>query len=258
MSKNVTVIPFDKIRGGIFMLYIAIPNCKIKTNIAVFYPSRIYYAVHYCLLRNRTMLNESWISIGFILTKCSYAVSRRKSKAYYDVIQVLQHLAEENFIELNVDFDSVTYSTAICVKLLDPFFPKENYTLIPMDDFETILSSSSSMDKNTLLHVYCYFYSYLYTKCKTRRNHPTAFFGSMSSVSEEIGLCSKTINTAFQELCGLKLILKHSVNKIRCKNDAFMKVPNIYVLNNEDAEREINHVLRVMKTKKYQNSHLNT
>lgn len=242
-----------------------IPNMFIQTNLKKqFGLHRIFYIVWIMIDRNRNYEDVSYISIGNILTMCKYKVlPKRKPKVFYEVIKCLFFLRENNYIECSIDPFSISFKDAIQIKIIKKNFDSEyNFTKLEGKCFDEIMSMNTSVSTEILLTIYLYIKSYIINRKPSdqennsgnisSQNRPEAFWRSIDSMAKELAMSKDTINQCVYYLShgdefNEPLLIKHDVGSVLDKKNNIPKnVPNIYVLNQEGYEKEIEWAIQKM------------
>ena len=116
------------------------------------------------------------------------------------------------------------------------------------------MMSESSINKENILMAFLYINSYIFIRPKNKNNEeiisdpkskPEAFFRSMESMAKELAISKDTLNQCIQCLISSSenqkpLLIKREVGSIQPDpKKPPQNVPNIYVLNKEGYEQEI-------------------
>jgi hypothetical protein len=173
----------------------------------------------------------------------------------------LLFLKENYFIETSFDIYGISYNDIISVKIIrQNFDPIGNYTKLYGDDLDRILNIGTTLNKESLLVVFLYIASYI--GCRKRQSdgsdypgaqdHPEAFWKSLDGMAKELSMSKDTINQSIDYLVtpsdlNAALLIKKEVGSIRADQGKVLKnVPNIYVLNKEGYQQEIQWALDKM------------
>ena len=160
---------------------------------------------------------------------------------------------------MNTNINKISYDSVIKLDIIPEVFDVSgNFTILDVNEFNNILSSTSVITTENLMHVYLYVKSYMFAKKSNENKYSTSskgvgsFYKEVSIISDDIGLSNKTVISCLDELVNLNLLIKHEtgscIKKKRGK-ECVENVPNIYVLNNENASKEID--LTIHKLKNY-------
>ena len=165
-------------------------------------------------------------------------------------------------IEIKQDLDSLSYDTGIEIKInKDVFDDSKKFAKLTSSQFDNIMMSDSSLNRENILVAFLYINSYI--GCRKRnedgseksnaKNYPEAFFKSIEKMSEELSMSKDTINQCIDYLTTSSetheaLLIKREVGSVKPdKTKPPKNVPNIYVLNKEGYEKEIEWALNKMK-----------
>lgn len=240
-----------------------IPNCFIQTNINKnFGLNRIFLIVFIYIDRHRSYEDTSYLCIGEILESCGYKLLSHKPKLFFEIIKCLLFLNESNYIETIFDIYSVDYKDCIPIKIITKNFDAtENFTKIYARDIDSILLSKTKQSKESLITSFLYINSYI--GCRPRNDDgsekifnpetkPEAFWRSIESMAKDLSMSKDTIIQCINYLTTSTgdrnaLLIKKEVGSIQTdKNKPPKNVPNIYVLNKEGYQQEIEWALSKM------------
>lgn len=237
-----------------------IPNKFVQNNLLnEFGLNRIFLVVFILIDRHRSYEDSSWITIGDILKKCKYKTPSRKPKIFYEIVKSLLFLKENNFIETDFDFETINYNDCIEVKIISENFDATQYfTKLYGSSFDLIIMNDSNLNIESLLTVFLYINSYIGTRPKKEdgseimfnpETKPEAFWRSIESMAHELSMSKDTISQCIDYLTTSTnnreaLLVKREVGSIQPdKNKPPKNVPNIYVLNKEGYQQEIEWAL---------------
>ena len=187
------------------------PNDYIQGNIKTKYGvSRKFYITYILIDKYRSYEDYSWITLRKVLNFYGYKTHKRRPKAVQEILDVLEYMINNKMIEVQQDLDSITYDTGIEIK---------------KDNEETMYNPETK---------------------------PEAFWRSIESMSKELSMSKDTINQCIQYLTSSigdkePLLIKKEVGSVQPnpKNPP-QNVPNIYVLNKEGYEQEIEWAIAKM------------
>lgn len=238
------------------------PNKYIQGNIKTkFGVSRKFYITYILIDKYRSYEDYSWITIKKVLEFYGYKTTSRKPKAFKEILDVLEYMINNNMIEIKQDLDSLSYDTGIEIKIIPGNFDCPNkFTKLGSSQFNTIMMADSSLNKENILMAFLYINSYIGCRNKKEdgsefdnaKDNPEAFFRSIKSMSEDLAMSKDTINQCINYLTTSSethdaLFIKREVGSIQPdKNKPPRNVPNIYVLNKEGYEQEIEWALNKM------------
>lgn len=240
------------------------PNKYIQGNIRTkFGISRKFYITYILIDKYRSYEDFSWITIRKILEFYGYKTTSRKPKAFREILDVLEYMINNEMIDVAQDLDSLSYDTGIEIKIISENFDYPNrFTKLTSIQFDTIMMADSSLNKESILMAFLYINSYIGCRNKSTDNdnddnnyekeHPEAFWGSIERMAKEIAMSKDTINQCINYLTTAQgnlnpLLIKKEVGSIKTnKNKPPQNVPNIYVLNKDGYEQEIEWALLKM------------
>ena len=246
--------------------FIRVPNRFLREDLSTQYGlNRIFLIVWIIIDRHRTLEDKSYLIIGEILDLCGYRRTRHHPKIVKEIIKCLLFLDINKFIQLDfIDIYNVPYEMAITLKIISTVFdPLDNFTKIYNQEMDSILWSHINekyiTDKETplrenVLIVYLYIKSFIWEKSENyiSYNYPTAFWGSIDGMAKDLKMAKKTILNCIDYLIAPtndndSLLIKHETGYIPQEDNKPPKqAPNIYVLNKEGYEKEIQWALNKM------------
>ena len=259
-----------KWKGGIFIssqktkteYFTRFPNEYIQGNIKTKYGvSRKFYITYILIDKYRSYEDYSWITIRKILEFYGYKTHRNKPKAFREILDVLEYMINNKMIEVKQDLDSLSYDTGIEIKIIsDNFDCPEKFGKITSSQFDAIMMADSSLNRENILMAFLYINSYIGCRPKkddgseydNAKDNPEAFYRSIKNMSEELAMSKDTINQCINYLTtstenNPALLIKREVGSVQPdKSKPPKNVPNIYVLNKEGYEREIEWALNKM------------
>ena len=191
-----------------------------------------------------------------------YKTAKNKPKAFHEILDVLEYMINNNMIQVKQDLDSVGYDTGIEIKIIpENFDATDKFSKITSSQLDFIMMSESSINKENILMAFLYINSYIFIRPKNKNNEeiisdpkskPEAFFRSMESMSKELAISKDTLNQCIQCLTSSTedkqpLLIKREVGSIQPNpKKPPQNVPNIYVLNKEGYEQEIEWAISKM------------
>ena len=170
-------------------------------------------------------------------------------------------MINNKMIEVKQDLDSLNYDTGIEIKIIkENFDSQKNFAKLTSSQFDSIMMADSSLNRENILVAFLYINSYIGcrkrnedgSEMKNAKDHPEAFFKSIKKMSEELSMSKDTINQCIEYLTKSTnerdaLLIKREVGSVQPdKSKPPKNVPNIYVLNKEGYEREIEWALNKM------------
>lgn len=250
-----------KVPGDFFA---KIPNWFIKTNLqATYHVHRIFLVLYSEIVRHRTIENVSRISMGNILHKCRYKYSHSRPKVFYELVKCLYFLKENNYIDFAIEPHEITPDALLEIKvILQSFDIYGNFTKLYYSDLEKIFNAPIKQNKESILTVYLYICSYI--GCRPRnpdgtetlpnpQDFPEAFFRSIKHMSKDLGMSKDTIYKCLDFLVKSEnnrdgLLIKREINNVSFEDG---QAPNIYVLNQDGYEQEIQWAIqKIQRTSK--------
>lgn len=232
------------------------PNNYIQGNIKTkFGVSRKFYITYILIDKYRSYEDYSWLTIRKVLEFYGYKTTKHKPKAFHEILDVLEYMINNNMIQVKQDLDSIGYDTGIEIKIIpENFDATDKFSKITSSQLDFIMMSESSINKDNILMAFLYINSYIFIRPKNKNNEeiisdpkskPEAFFRSMESMAKELAISKDTLNQCIQCLTSSSenqkpLLIKREVGSIQPDpKKPPQNVPNIYVLNKEGYEQEI-------------------
>lgn len=232
------------------------PNNYIQGNIKTkFGVSRKFYITYILIDKYRSYEDYSWLTIRKVLEFYGYKTTKHKPKAFHEILDVLEYMINNSMIQVKQDLDSIGYDTGIEIKIIpENFDATDKFSKITSSQLDFIMMSESSINKENILMAFLYINSYIFIRPKNKNNEeiisdpkskPEAFFRSMESMSKELAISKDTLNQCIQCLTSSTedkqpLLIKREVGSIQPNpKKPPQNVPNIYVLNKEGYEQEI-------------------
>lgn len=234
-------------------------QCNIKKQFGI---SRKFYITYILIDRYRSYEDFSWVTIRKILNFYGYKTTKNKPKAVYEILDVFEYMINNKMIEVKQDLDSLTYDTGIEIKIIPENFDcPDKFTKLTSSQFNTIMMADSSLNKENILMAFLYINSYIGCRSqiessngKDSCDNPEAFWRSIEHMAKELSMSKETINQCIHYLttptktkdgkCFKPLLIKQEVGSIQPDlKKPPQKVPNIYVLNKEGYQQEIEWAL---------------
>ena len=250
--------------------FIRVPNCFIQTDIQKTYGlNRIFYIIWILIDRHRSLENKSYITIGEVTDYCEYKRTKTRPKIVREIIKCLFFLETNNYIELDFfDIYNVPYDRCITLKIIAQNFDTANkFTKIYNSEMDSILCTDYSpqkkkvhINRENILTVYLYIKSYIGNRKKEEEYnnddltiaYPLAFWKSTLQMAKDLAMSRQTITDCIDYLTtstdtNEPLLIKHETGYIPQEDNKPPKqAPNIYVLNKEGYEKEIQWALNKM------------
>ena len=173
-------------------------------------------------------------------------------------------------IEIEQDLDAASYDTAIEIKIIpENFDSTEKFGKITSSQYDVIMMADTSLNRESILMAFLYINSYI--GCRKRnddgsnmqnaKDYPEAFWRSIENMAKELSMSKDTINKCIDYLTTPTgdipaLLVKREVGSVqKDENKPPQNFPNIYVLNKEGYQREIewamNKMLEVYRVKEF-------
>lgn len=233
------------------------PNKYIQGDISTrFGISRKFYITYILIDRYRSLENFSWITIRKILNFYGYKTTKHKPKSVDEILDVLEYMMNSNMITILQDLDSLGYDTGIEIKIIpENFDHPDHFTKLTSHQLDTIMMADSSINKENLLMAFLYINSYIGCRSKNMDSdseNPEAFWRTIKSMSSDLCMSTKTISQCVEYLTTSTkerdaLLIKEYVGYIpQDKSKPPVNAPNIYVLNKQGYQREIEWALQKM------------
>lgn len=239
------------------------PNDYIQGNIKTkFGVSRKFYIVYILIDRYRSYEDYSWITIRKVMEFYGYKTTKHKPKAFHEILDVLEYMINNKMIEVKQSLDSINYDTGIEIKIVsENFDATDRFGKITSSQLDFIMMNESSINKENILMAFLYINSYIFIRPKNKDNgetmynpesKPEAFWRSMETMAKELAMSKDTLNQCIQCLTSSfgdkkPLLIKREVGSIQPNpKKPPQNVPNIYVLNKEGYEQEIEWAISKM------------
>ena len=231
------------------------PNQYIQGDITKnFGISRKFYLTYLLISKYRSYEGYSWITIKKVLEFYGVPSYKRRTKAFDEVLDVLRYMINSGMILIEQKLDDVSFDAGIEIKICpERFYPAKDFSKITYEQFDAILKASGEINIETVLMVFLYVLSYIGSgkpiltgTCTKQGQHlPMAFYRSINHMAEDLSISKPTIRQCFQVFTDGKLISPPLLIKAELDPEQKQKfllssrIPNIYVLNTDDAESEI-------------------
>lgn len=243
--------------------FVMIPNIFIKQNLKKTYSlDRVFLFVYFAIGRNRTLDDRSYVTVQNIIYDLGYKPARHKPKAVDEIIKSLLFLRDNNYIDCDFNVKKLKYNDCIDIKIIAKnFFPRSNFTILYFDEFDMIKDSNSSIGKANLLLIYLYVKSFIFGRQRDDNGneiyshpekYPESFYRSIENIKNDLSMSKDTVVNCLAILsddtgdCNL-LIKEETKRNPEFKNYSMNNVPNIYVLNHNKFNQEIDWTVEKMK-----------
>lgn len=248
------------------------PNQYIQSDIKKnFGISRKFYIIYILIDKYRSYEDYSWLTIRKVLNFYGYKTNKNKPKAVYEILDVLKYMIHNKMIEVVQDLDSLSYDSVIEIKIIpDNFDYYEKFGKITSSQYDAIMMSDTSLNRESILMVFLYINSYIGCRKKNvdgaeppnPEKYPEAFWKSMESMAKDLAMSKETIKRCIDYLTTSSdnrpaLLIKKEVGSVQIANTKSpQSIPNIYVLNKEGHQQEIkwaiNKLLKVYGVNKFE------
>lgn len=249
------------------LFFSRIPNEFIQTSIFDTYGlHRIFLVVWILIDRHRSLEDFSYLMIREIIEICGYKCTRQKPKIFNEILKCILFLDTSGYIELDpIDPYTITYDRCITLKIIaQNFDTSKHFTKIHNNEIDSILCTTHLLTENkirtnreNILTSYLYIKSYIGSRKNNQVDdnkedydtNPLAFWKSVQKMSEDLSMSKKTIGDCINYLTtstdnNESLLIKHETGYIpQDDNKPPKQAPNIYVLNKEGYEKEIQWAL---------------
>lgn len=180
------------------------PNNYIQGDIrSKFGVSRKFYITYILIDKYRSYENYSWITIRKILEFYGYKTTKRKPKAFSEILDVLEYMINNKMIKVKQDLDSISYDTGIEIIIIPENFDyPDHFCKITSSQLNTIMMNESTINKENLLMAFLYILSYIGNrprnsdnseKMSCPQNQPEAFWKSVEGMAKELSMAKDTI-----------------------------------------------------------------
>lgn len=187
-----------------------------------------------------------------------YKEATRKPKAFKEILDVLKYMVHNNMIEIVQDLDSLSYDSGIEIKIIPENFDfPEKFGKITSSQYESIMRADTSLNRESILMIFLYINSYI--GCRKRNDdgsepsnpekYPEAFWRSMENMAKDLAMSKETIKRSIDYLTTSSnnrpaILVKEETGSVqKDKTSPPQNLPNIYVLNKEGYQQEIEWAL---------------
>ena len=199
--------------------------------------------VRFCLDRHRTQEDKSFTSLQDICEDCNYTIDRHKGNFLDFVKKTLLSLVKQGTI---IQFRGNTPDKAVINEMMgfvlnNDFSPCNNYISLPAEAFDKIVKIKTAIKREVLFNTYLYIKSFIYDYRSDPNEAyvPYGFYGNLSLACDELGYTRKTIDMCMDLFVECGLLKCHLTGSYVKANGAVVNAPNIYVLNDENADKNI-------------------
>ena len=207
--------------------------------------------VRFCLDRHRTIEDETYVSLQQICQDCNYTTDRHKGRFLDFVKNTLSSLIEKKvIIQCRGDPPNEAGTKEMMGFVLsNEFSPCNDYISLPADSFDKIVKLETSIKREILLDTYLYVKAFIYDYQSNLGNDYVSygFYGNLSLACDALGYTRKTIDMCMDMFVGCGLFKCHLTGSCVKTNGSVVNVPNIYVLNDENADKNIRLLLEKLR-----------
>lgn len=227
--------------------YIIVPNELI-------YEHNEYEVVTFIALSmKRQLMNKSvaTTSLKDICQITGYSFIDRNKGSYFSSLKnILVQFCENEWIDDgNLDYQKIKSSELLNIQLGDFFFPESDYTIITVKELNAILNCPEYKSKASLVRVFLYAKSFMQIAYTGDTNSTiSAYYVAGDVAADALQMSRNKYDLCINVLCGLNLLICHQTGSYHSEF-GIRNAPNIYVLNNEDAQRNIQGGLSRLKYK---------
>lgn len=203
--------------------------------------------VKFCLARYASIERVTFTSVNFICQKCGYSNDRHTNSFGTHVRKILHELIESKEItQIYGDDIKKSGNAMIGFALQDQFFANnsQHFCKLTYSAFDTLTSLKCPVTKATLLKVY----TYIRNDIIETEEQAYGFYGSIKLASRILGLNRKTVDVCLDAFVKNGLFIKHSTGSCYVNGEP-RNVPNIYVLPDDKANKNIEALIIELKNK---------
>ena len=237
-------------------IFVRIPNSLIRCHSKSIKKKIILVYIY--LDRHRSLENLVHFSIYNLVRSCGYVANEKTVSTNNDFKLILEFMYDNQMIEFVTPFKDIKGNLLSQIRLLNNFDCVENFTKITLREIDVLMLESNNIDKTILFSLYLYIKSFMINRSltadgeeyKNAHEKPSSFFGTYNSIIDTLGYSKGTITKCLEEYTNIGLLKKHETGSyfISC-NGVIKKInaPNIYVINNPNADQEIEWTLEKFK-----------
>lgn len=206
-----------------------------------------YYAID-----NFRLLADDTVSVVSLQEICKLTGYKANNGKYGYLPKIRSHLLKFHslgiieLVDINVS-KPIKTTNLITIKLNPDFFPTKDYVQLTDDEFNTLISIKSSIQKAYLFKVFLNVKSYIYIPQESDIGTPSAFYKSIDSSVEETGITRYIFDKCLDILVEHNLLVKHETGSYKTNSGLITNAPNIYVLNDTNVQNNINASLSRLK-----------
>ena len=208
--------------------------------------------IRFCLDRHRTQEDETYTSLQDICEDCNYTIDRHKGNFLDYVKKTLLSFIQQGLILQcrGNPPDKASINERLGFVLSDEFSPCSDYISLPASSFDKIVKIKTSIKREVLLNTYLYVKSFIYDYQPNSDNAytPYGFYGNLLLACDELGYTRKTIDACMDLFVSCGIFKCHLTGSYKKANGTVANAPNIYVLNDENADKNIRLLLEKIQT----------
>lgn len=218
------------------------------------YKGNEYELITYIILSmNRHLFDVKNVktSIIDICQTAGYSYVDRHDGSYFTCIRkILEQFDKRGWIKLHYPSEKkINPSELIQIRLNDFFFPQKKYTSVVTEDLYTIFKNGNYKNKAALIRVFLYIKSFMQVVYEGRTDCTiSAYYVSGNVAAYALNMSRGKYDICIKTLCNTGLIICHQTGSY-FNEFGIANAPNIYVLNNEDADRNIRGAINRLRYK---------
>ena len=237
-------------------IFTRVPNVFIYSNPKEFNKKIILTYIY--LDQNRTLSNVVNYSLYDLIQSNGYVCNGKAVSIIKQFKSSLEFLYDNSMIEFITPYKNIKGNFISKIQLLDNFDCCENFTQITKHEIDTLIQNSRNQDRSILFSIYLYIKSFMFQRPLTfdgeeydnAKDKPVAFWGTYRTIEEKLGYAKNTITSYLNQFVEIGLLQKYETGSYpiyRNSKQIYINAPNIYVLNNENADQEIQWALDRLK-----------
>ena len=204
--------------------------------------------------------NKAYLSIKMICDNAGYSSADRRKASYYTFIRKHIHLfLGRKWITISnpIVGEKINPSECLEVVLSNSYIPKERFLKLTQKEYDIIINNHQYRNKASLLRVYLYIKSFMFVDNVDSRKSISAYYVAGDIAANTLGMSRSKYDSCVNSLCEIGLLVCRQTGSYYTYH-GITNAPNIYVLNNENAENNISGAMSRLKyellNKKFGNS----
>lgn len=204
--------------------------------------------IKFCLWENLTVNNTTTTSINYIRWRCGYSAINRNKNSFTDFTRAtLKELINcEKIAQIyGDDIQTVTGTNYLEFKILDDFYNVSTKTFAKLTTpvFDKLMAIKCPLSKAALLKIY----TYMREEMIESQEQAYGFkLGLDNTIVKDLSLNRKSIDTALEAFVNNGIFIKHTTGGYFTQ-EGYKNAPNIYVLPDKNADKNINALLDELK-----------